>query len=433
MQTHEIPIITVSYNSPDLIEALLRTLRQFYPNKVYVIDGSRPEVAQQIGAIAQRFDNVDFIPFGYNIHHGPGMTWAVHNLGLTGQALFLDSDVEIVRGGFLTSLQSELEPGMWGVGSTQRVNERGYDEPEDGAIHYLHPACMLVNLDVMRQWPLPIKHGAPNIQTILALNRTGNTHLYKHVQWVREDFEGRTPPHYIKHPWQGTVKRTGGYHYDLPAEGTVDPYLLHFAPPDAAKLIDVGCGNGLFAKAYRARNPICQYLGVEIDPALADAARPHCDFVFNMDITRPTRQFDTYAEGADCWILGDVLSSLQDPWALLAEIRRRSAPGTRVVISARNIQHWSIQARLAIGDLHYRDDTPLRKQDVRLFTRSTLLDALRFAGFELATGSPEIREEPARERWLPAIRALAAAGGNDPELAVQDALPWQYVCVGVAV
>jgi hypothetical protein len=155
--------------------------------------------------------------------------------------------------------------------------------------------------------------------------------------------------------------------------------------------------------------------------------------VFNMDIMRPTRQFDTYADGADCWILGDVLTSLQHPWALLADIRRRSAPGARVVVSVRNVQHWSIQARLAIGDLHYRDDTPVRTGDVRLFTRSTLLDALRYAGFELAAGSPEIRDEPARERWLPAIRALAAAGGNDPELAVQDALPWQFVCVATAV
>jgi GT2 family glycosyltransferase len=46
-----IPVVTVSYNSPDLIEALLRTFRQFYPNKVYVIDGSRPEIAEQIAPV----------------------------------------------------------------------------------------------------------------------------------------------------------------------------------------------------------------------------------------------------------------------------------------------------------------------------------------------------------------------------------------------
>lgn len=434
MNIANIPVVTVSYNSPDLIEALLRTFRQFYQNKVYVIDGSRPDISGVIGQVASRFDNVEFIPFGYNIHHGPGMTWAVHNLGLTGQVLFLDSDVEIVKAGFLESLQAELKPGMWGVGSTQRTNEDGYDRPDDGVINYLHPACMLVNIDVMRQWPLPIKHGAPNIQTMLALHRTGNTHLYKHIQWVREDFEGRTQPHYIKHPWQGTVKRTGGYHYDMPApDGTVDPYLLHFVPADAGKIIDVGCGNGLFAKAYRARHPICHYLGVEIDQALANEARPHCDFVFNMDITQPTAQFDTYAAGADCWILGDVLTSLADPAALLAAIRRRSAPGTRLVVSVRNAQHWSVQARLAIGDLRYQPGTQLQPQDLHLFTRGTMLDMLRQAGFELSGGTPVIRDEPARDSWLPAIRTLAAASGNDPELAVQDAMAAHFVFAATAI
>lgn len=434
MDIANISVVTVSYNSPDLIEALLRTFRQFYTNKVYVIDGSRPDIAAQIQPIAESFDNVEFIPFGYNIHHGPGMTWAVHNLGLEGQALFLDSDVEIVKPGFLESLHAELAPEMWGVGSAQRVNEQGYDQPEDGPINYLHPACMLVNLDVMRRWPLPIKHGAPNIQTILALHRSGNTHLYKHVPWVRDDFEGDKPPHFIKHPWQGTVKRTGGYHYDMPApDGTVDPYLLHFMPADAGKIIDVGCGNGLFAKAYRARYPICQYLGVEIDPRLADEARPHCDFVFNMDITQPTEQFRTYAAGADCWVLGDVLTSLADPWGLLRDIRRQCAPGTRLVLSIPNFQHWSVQARLAIGDLRYQEGTPLRPGDLRVFTRGTLLDMLRETGFELTGGSPVVRDEPARESWLQTIRALAQAGGRDPEQAAQDASAWSFALAAVAV
>lgn len=434
MQTNDIPVITVSYNSPDLIEALLRTFRQFYPNKVYIIDGSRPDVAAQIAQIAARYDNVVFIPFGYNIHHGPGMTWAVHNLGLQDQALFLDSDVEVVRGGFIESLQAELEPGMWGVGSTQRVNEQGYDRLEDGPVHYLHPACMLVNLPVLRQWPLPIKHGAPNIQAMLALHRSGNAHLFKHVEWVRHDFWSGEAPNYLKHPWQGTVRRTGGYHYDMPApDGSVDPYMLHFAPGDAAKIVDVGCGSGLFAKAYRDMHPICQYLGVELDPGLANEARPHCDFVFNMDIAHPTEQFRTYTAGADCWILGDVLTSLADPWALLADIRQHSAPGTRIVVSLPNFQHWSVQARLAVGDLRYQPDTLPRLTDLRLFTRGTLMDMLHRAGFQMIAGSPVIRDEPARDSWLPGIRALAAAGGNDPEQAAQDASAWSYVLVAAAV
>lgn len=433
MNTADIPVVTVSYNSPDLIEALLRTFRQFYTNKVYVIDGSRPEVSEQIGEVARRFDNVDFIPFGYNIHHGPGMAWAVQNLDLPAEVLFLDSDVEIRRGGFLESLQTQLEPALFGVGSIQRVNEQGYDRPDDGPVQYLHPACMLVNLDVMRQWPLPIKHGAPMIATMLALHRSGNAHLIRHVQWVKEDFESPESLHYIKHPWQGTVKRTGGYHYDLPSAGTaVNEYLLHFMPQDAQRIVDLGCADGTFAKAYRARFPICRYTGIEKDETLANLARPHCDFVFHADIEQPDGRMLAQLAGADCWVLGEVLSAVRDPRALLALVRSHIAPGGKVVLSIRNAQHWGVQARLAIGDLRYAEGGMPAPGDLHLFTRGTILDMVRQAGFEFLGGSPVVRDEPQRDTFLPLIRALAEAGGADGEQAVQDALPWQYVVLAQA-
>jgi hypothetical protein len=72
-------------------------------NPVYIIDGSAPDIAAQI-TIAAQYQHVQFIPFGYNIHHGPGMAWAINNLPLSGQVLFLDSDIEVLKRGFLESL-----------------------------------------------------------------------------------------------------------------------------------------------------------------------------------------------------------------------------------------------------------------------------------------------------------------------------------------
>jgi predicted O-linked N-acetylglucosamine transferase (SPINDLY family)/SAM-dependent methyltransferase len=427
----QIPIVTVSYNAPDLIEALLRTLRQFYTNRVYVIDGSNPDVAEQIRAITDGYDNVEFIPFGYNIHHGPGMTWAINHLGLSGEVLFLDSDVEILKAGFLEALHEHLLPGMYGVGSTQPVNEGGYDRPE-GPISYLHPACMLNNIDVMRQWPLPIKHGAPMIATMLALNKSGNTHLFKHIQWVRDDFEGDKTPHYIKHPWQGTVRRTGGYHYDLPsATNVVNTDLLQFVPLDAGKLVEVGCRDGAFAKAYKQRNPISNYTGVEADPAPAQAARPHCDFVFNLDIEHAGPDLWDHVRGADCWVLDESLEHMDDPWSVLQKIRTNIAPGGKIVATLRNFQHWSIQARLNAGDLRYGPGG-IEKARKRIFTRGVMLEMFQQAGFQISGGSARIVDEPAREKYLPAIRLMAGASGIDPVVAVEDALPWQYIITAVA-
>jgi predicted O-linked N-acetylglucosamine transferase (SPINDLY family)/glycosyltransferase involved in cell wall biosynthesis len=404
MTTGQIPIVTVSYNAPDLINALLGSLRKFYSNRVYVIDGSRPEVAEQIRAVAAQFDNVEFIPFGYNIHHGPGLSWAINNLGLSGQVLFLDSDVEIVNPGFLESLQSHLKPGMYGVGNIQLVNEQGYDRPDDGPVRYLHPACMLTNIEVVRQWPLPIKHGAPLIQTMLALHRAGPdaAGLIGGIDWVKNDFSPQPQRIYIKHDWQGTVIRTGGYHYDLPsANQNINLDLLAFVPVGAQKLVELGCHDGAFAKAYKQRNSICNYTGIERDLAPAHAARPHCDFVFDLDIEEAGPQLWSHVAGADCWILGEVLEHLRDPWALLAKIRANMAPGGVIVMSVRNFQHWSMQARMNAGDMRYERSGPLVRSQLHVF--------------------------------LPAIRLMAEASGIDPTSAVEDALPLMYIISAVPV
>ena len=425
-----IPVVTVSYNSPDLIAALLTTLRRHYANKVYVIDGSRPEIAAAIKAITDGFDNVEFIPFGYNIHHGPGMAWAIQRLGLSGPVLFLDSDVEIVRAGFLESLLAALTPELYGVGSVHQVTEQGYDRA-DGAVPYLHPACMLCNIDVMRRWPLPIKHGAPLVATMLALHQAGASALLRHMPWVHSDF-GKSPERiFIKHDWQGTVIRTGGYHYDLPtATHDINQDLLAFVPGGARKLVEVGCGDGAFAKAYKALNPICNYTGIEAGPA-AEQARAHCDFVFRADVEQPDPIREAHVAGADCWILGEVLERLDDPWTLLAQIRASLAPGGSLVLAVRNFQHWSNQVRLNLGDLRYQPGGALDKAERRLYTRGALLDMLADAGFRVSGGMPRVRDEPGRAKFLPALRQLAEASGNDPDLAEQDALAWQYIISAV--
>nr|WP_315401846.1 tetratricopeptide repeat protein [uncultured Duganella sp.] len=428
----QIPIVSVSYNSPDLIESLLRTLRRFYTNRVYIIDGSNPDVAEKIRAIAATFDDVEFIPFGYNIHHGPGMAWAIRHLRLAGEVLFLDSDVEVIEGGFLESLHSHLRPGMYGVGNLHQVNHQGYDV-DDGAVRYLHPACMLTNIEVVRQWPMPIKHGAPLIATMLAIHNAGEHGLIAGVDWVAQDFASHpTRRNYFKHDWQGTVIRTGGYHYDMPsASAAVNTYLLQFVPLEARKIVELHCRDGAFTKAYKARNAVVDYTGIEADPVAARAARPHCDFVFDVDIEHAGPDLWEHTRGADIWVLDEALEMLDDPWSVLQKIRANIAPGGKVVASVRNFQHWSFQARLNAGDLRYGSGG-LDKSSRRVFTRGAMLELLQQAGFRISGGGARVLDEPSREKYLPAIRAMAGASGVDPVLAVEDALATHYILVGVA-
>ncbi|MYM95031.1 O-linked N-acetylglucosamine transferase family protein [Duganella vulcania] len=433
MNIDQIPMIAVSYNAPDLIASLLGTFRQFYPdNPVTIIDGSTPEIAAQIAPIAAQYPGVRFIPFGYNIHHGPGMAWAIENLELSGQVLFLDSDVEILKRGFLESLVENLEPHMYGVGNVTPVNADGQPHGA-GSMPYLHPACMLTNIEVVRQWPLPVKHGAPMLPPMVAMAQAGQSdRLMRNIAWVNNDFSDQPAQRiFIRHDWQGTVRRTGGYHYDKPAATVqINQQLLDFAPA-AVKVVQLGCGDGAFAKAYKQRHPLCNYTGIERDAIAAEQARAHCDFVYSQDIETADPQRERQVAQADLWVLDGALERVRDPLAVLKAIRASMAPGGTLALSVRNLQHWSVQVRLNMGDFRYRADGVMQPDELHGFTRGSLLELLDQAGFRMSGGMPVVFNEPGREAFLPILRQLAQASGSDPELAAQDALAQRYLITAV--
>lgn len=421
MQTPEnIPVVAVSYMSPDLIDTLIGSLRRYYRNPVYIIDGSTPQMAAEVGAVVAKYDNARFIPFGYNIHHGPGLTWAMRNLPLSGPVMFLDSDVEIVAPGFLESLLQYLEPGMYGVGDITYPMLGDVPEAYRG-MPYLSPACMLCNIEVMRQYPPPIKHGAPMVAPMLALAKAGKTDLVRQVDWVKNDFSENPQRVFIRHEWQGTVMRTKGYHYDTAMQGQqYNEVLLSQVPPEAEQVIEVGCGNGAMTRAYKSINPSCSYTGVETDPAAVALARTPCDFVYQLDIDNADDAFFAANAHNDCWILDQVLARVTDPARLLRRIRAVLPPHGSVVLAIPNQQHWRRQGALARGEW------ALAEGQRHAFTRQGAFALLQACGFQLAAGVGRMDPEPG-DAYFPGLRQLAQAAGGDPELAVQDALPLEYV------
>ncbi|MFT0171853.1 class I SAM-dependent methyltransferase [Paraburkholderia mimosarum] len=192
-------------------------------------------------------------------------------------------------------------------------------------------------------------------------------------------------------------------------------------------MVEVGCSSGALAREYKKLNPAAHYTGTEIVPAYAEMARAHCDRVLDVNIEKlPAEQFRTDFD-ADCWIFGDVLEHLYDPWALLKKIRGSMDRGGCVVACIPNAQHWSLQARVSIGDFRYQDSGLFDRTHIRWFTRVTMLELFRDAGFVVDAGKARIFNEPQREAFLPVIRAMATAAGGDANAAVEDAKPLQYV------
>jgi SAM-dependent methyltransferase len=212
-----------------------------------------------------------------------------------------------------------------------------------------------------------------------------------------------------------------------PAHEQHNPDLLKLIPAEAANLIEIGCSSGALAREFKQLSPECHYIGIEIDPHYAELAKRHCDESFSLDIEIADDAFWKKQSDRDCWIFGDTLEHLKDPWLILKKIRDVIPANGSIVVCIPNAQHWSLQVKLSVGDFRYQDSGLLDRTHLRWFTRQTIIEMFDQTGFKLETGFPRVFEEPRRELFIPLIERLASRAGADPKIAISDALPLQYV------
>lgn len=212
-----------------------------------------------------------------------------------------------------------------------------------------------------------------------------------------------------------------------PAHDLPNPDLLAVMPA-AERVVEVGCSRGALARAHKQRHPGSHYLGIEIDGAYATVARTHCDEV---RIGNIEELFHNGAlsdlQRAQCWVFGDTLEHLQDPWKILRSVHALLSLDGCVCACIPNMQHWSIQLRLNTGNIAYTDSGLLDRTHLRWFTRRTMIQLFEHSGFQIASLQPRIFPHPQTQQAINVIHQLASQIGHNPEEAVQDALPLQYV------
>jgi len=210
-----------------------------------------------------------------------------------------------------------------------------------------------------------------------------------------------------------------------------NPDLLALLPKEAAHLIEIGCSTGALAREYKKLNPACVYSGVEVDPDYASQAERYCDTVLVLDIEAADDMFFRLQADTECWIFGDSLEHLRDPWRVLSRVRGVIPGDGCVVACIPNMQHWSVQAKLSCGEFRYEDAGLLDRSHLRWFTRKTIIDMFTAAGFRITSGFPRVFTEPIRDKVLAAIRQMALTIGADPDQAASDATAFQYVIKAV--
>lgn len=86
-----------------------------------------------------------------------------------------------------------------------------------------------------------------------------------------------------------------------------------------------------------------------------------------------------------------------------------------------------------MGDFRYADSGIFDRTHLRWFTRQTINEMFNQAGFSIVQGEPRIFDEPQRAQFLPVIGEMAKLCGFDPQIAMNDALAFQYVLRAIPV
>jgi 2-polyprenyl-3-methyl-5-hydroxy-6-metoxy-1,4-benzoquinol methylase len=158
--------------------------------------------------------------------------------------------------------------------------------------------------------------------------------------------------------------------------------ILPLIPPEAGKVLDVGCGAGNTVAWLRSIRNVTWAGGVEIHPDAAAEARCKLDTVYTTgveDLELPL------AEGSlDLILCLDILEHLVDPWMVVKRLYRLLRPGGTLIASLPNVRNKRVVFPLLFkGSWKYRDFGVLDRTHLRFFTRQSAIDMLTSAGFSI--------------------------------------------------
>ena len=211
--------------------------------------------------------------------------------------------------------------------------------------------------------------------------------------------------------------------------GNVNPDLLAWMPLSARRVLELGCGEGALAAAFKARNPLAHYTAVELHGPAAAVARGRVDRLHEGDFAA----LDLAALAADgpfdLAVMGDVLEHMADPGAVLARLHGLLAPEGALAISVPNVGHWSVLAEAMAGRWPAEDAGLFDRTHLRWFTLDSLGRTLADAGFALRRARPRnfLLNRAAAERWIPALADAAERAGVERRGFTERAQALQYV------
>jgi 2-polyprenyl-3-methyl-5-hydroxy-6-metoxy-1,4-benzoquinol methylase len=157
--------------------------------------------------------------------------------------------------------------------------------------------------------------------------------------------------------------------------------MLGFLPPNPERLIDIGCGEGLFGAAVKARFPTCETWGVELVAEAAEKAATRNDRIIRAAVDGPAELPSSYF---DVVTMNDVLEHITWPEPVLATVKRILRPGGTLVLSLPNVRYFlNVRDLVFKNDWEYRDFGVLDRTHFRFYTTKSAVRLLQENGFRV--------------------------------------------------
>lgn len=211
----------------------------------------------------------------------------------------------------------------------------------------------------------------------------------------------------------------------------VNAELLSMLPKEVQTVVEIGCGAGRFAAAYRAINPTVRYLGVEIfEKAAQQAATQMNDVIIgNIEDSDVFFELEEMLEDSkiDVLVFGDVLEHLLDPWEILAKFKQLMSSNGYCVACIPNISHWTILAGLIHGEWNYADSGLLDKTHLRFFTKKTMIELFQNTGWQIEAFTGRMIVPHETEQAMSVFTSLASPFGLTPEQVSENLTVFQWV------
>ncbi len=165
-------------------------------------------------------------------------------------------------------------------------------------------------------------------------------------------------------------------------EGNRDALAL--LPPDARRVLDVGCGAGDNARLMKAAGR--RVTAITWSRAEAELAAPHVDEVVIADVERDPLPFGS--ESFDALLLSHVIEHVRDPEAVLARLAPLLVRGGTLVVAVPNMAFWRVRWRLVRGDWSRERTGALDRTHLQFWSFETAPELLAASSLQLVRHAP---------------------------------------------